>query len=370
MPPKRIVLLNQNVRNFSGSTPPILRGITPQQIKSITEKREKKQVQKTPMARKYKRASSASGVRVPIPPRPESRHLTTVVTGNNVTTIPVPEYGSFNPGLVPFDNGYILVYRPDEYGFKACLLDKKFNINTESYFKFDITNCADPRLIWHGDKLIMIYSSTEEVGLRNECIRGAVIMDRSRSDRFINAKSFNISLPIAPGRQKNWCPFQHNGKLYLIASICPHLIYELQILDNNNVICERKWQTEWFHPWFQQEFLRGNTNAVQLDDGNYLNTFHTAVKLGPSMHYYDNGCYVFEGKPPFRVLKCSNRTYLKAEDAVSTHYRKKNLITVCFPVGMVREGEKLFISYGDNDSEVKILETTVSDMLNLTIEVY
>jgi predicted GH43/DUF377 family glycosyl hydrolase len=370
MLPKRIIVLNQNQRNYSGSTPPILRGITPQQIKNITEKREKKQVQKTPMARKFKRVASSPGVKLPIPPRPSSKYLTTLVKNDNVKIIPVPEQGSFNPGLVSFDDGYIMAYRPDEYGFKACLLDKDFNIKSDSYFKFDITNCADPRLIWFGSKLILIYSSTEEVGLRNECIRGAVVMDRNHADRFINAKSFNNSLPTAPGRQKNWTPFIHQNKLYLIASICPHLIYELQILDNNNVICEKKWQTNWDHPWFQQEFLRGNTNAVQLEDGNYLNTFHTAVKLGPSMHYYDNGCYVFEGKPPFRVLKCSNRTYLKAEDAVSTHFRKKNLITVCFPVGMVRENEKLFISYGDNDSQVKILKTTVAEMLDLTIEVY
>ena len=70
------------------------------------------------------------------------------------------------------------------------------------------------------------------------------------------------------------------------------------------------------------------------------------------------------------MLKCANRTYLKAEDAVEPHFRKKGLIQVCFPVGMTRKNNDLLISYGDNDSSVKILKTTVEDMLKTTIDVY
>lgn len=372
MESKRIIL-NQNQRHFNGGTPPILRGITPKQIKSITEKRGNKVQAQTvgnPMARKVKRKQKAHGVKPPPPPRPTSKYLTTLVTEDNIKRIDVPEQGSFNAGLIPFDDGYILTYRPDEHGFKAVLLDGDMNIDKKTYFKFNITNCADPRLVWDDKKLIMVYSSTEEVGLREECIRGSIIMDRSQSDSFINSKPFNISLPHTRGRQKNWTPFEFENKIYLVASICPHVIYELEVFDETNVLCKKKWETNWHHPWFYKEFLRGNTNAVRLEDGNYLGTFHTAVKLGSHMHFYDNGCYLFEGKPPFRVLKCSNRTYLRAEDAVSTHYRKRNLITVCFPVGMVRKGEKIFISYGDNDSEVKILETSVKEMMDLMVDVY
>ncbi|RDJ35493.1 MAG: hypothetical protein DWQ19_11800 [Crenarchaeota archaeon] len=369
---KRLIV-NENHRNFSGATPPILRGITPQQIKSITEKRKNRNytVSENKMARRVKRPSSQPGPRqiIPIPDRPDDKYLTTVK--GEIKRIPVPEKGSFNAGLIAFDDKYIMTYRPNEYAFSACILNKNLDIIKDSHYQFDITNCADPRLVWTPDnRLVMVYSSTEEVGARNECIRGCVIMDRNHADKFVRMKPFNISLPTIGGRQKNWMPFRHEDKIYLISSVCPHAIFEMKVLSNINAVCQKRWETSWHNPWFYKEFLRGNTNAVQLDDGNYLGTFHTAVRLGPSMHYYDNGCYVFEGNPPFNVIKCSNRTYLKAEDAVEPHVRKRNLITVCFPVGMVRDEEKLLISYGDNDSAVKILTTTVEEMLNLTVDVY
>ncbi len=370
-------ILNRNQRNFYGATPPILKGITPQQIKNITEKRKVRQrnlkdvLENKKMAR-IVRPKTKPGLKsvppTPPPPRPADSHLYTV--DGKITTIPTPEVGAFNGGLIAFDNSYIMVYRPNEYAFRACILDKELNLLDDTLYQFDITNCADPRLIWTPDnKLLMVYSSTEEVGLRQECIRGAIIMDRNHSDKFIRSKSFNISLPAVKGRQKNWTPFRHKNEIYLIGTICPHIIYEIKLMDNHHAECRKRWETHWHTPWFYNDFFRGNTNAVQLDNGNYLNTFHTAVRLG-SMHYYDNGFYEFEGKPPFKVVKCANKTFLPAEAAVSKHFRKRNIITVCFPIGMVREEEDLIISYGDNDSEVKIFKTTVKEAQKTMVPIY
>ena len=85
------------------------------------------------------------------------------------------------------------------------------------------------------------------------------------------------------------------------------------------------------------------------------------------LNYY---IYIFEGKPPFKVLKCSNKTYLPAEDAIEPHFRKANSILCPFPVGMVVKKNKVIISYGDNDSCVKILETNLEDLNKLMLEVY
>ena len=216
----------------------------------------------------------------------------------------------------------------------------------------------------------MVYSSTTKTGLNFECIRGCIIMDLNVSPKFIDAEPFRISPENITTRQKNWMPFIHEGKIYLIASVCPHVIYEMEVDQNNQIACEQKYETSWITPWlFPKEFHRGNTNPVQLDDGNFLGTFHTAKWYG-SKCYYDNGCYLFEGKPPFKVLKCSNQTYLPAEGAVERHFRNGGRIKCTFPVGMVKENEKILISYGDNDSIVKIMETTVTDMCKLMLEVY
>jgi hypothetical protein len=41
---------------------------------------------------------------------------------------------------------------------------------------------------------------------------------------------------------------------------------------------------------------------------------------------------------------------------------EEGLIVCTFPIGMMMRDEKLIISYGDNDSCVKIMETTLEEM--------
>jgi predicted GH43/DUF377 family glycosyl hydrolase len=319
-------------------------------------------------APKVQREVSAQSAKIKKIPRPDNPFLTSLL--QKTTKIILPEKGSFNAGLVamPDSTDYICVYRPDEYSFIGCILGSNLQVKKDSFFKFNITNCADPRLIWLPNKqLLMVYSSTEEVGLKYECIRGNIIMDLNQSNNFISNASFRIS-PQDGTRHKNWMPFMYDDEIYLVATVCPHIIYKLNI-NGAEVQCQKVYETPWINPWMYKEFLRGNTNIVQLNDGNFLGTFHTAVWFNQRC-FYDNGAYLFEGKPPFKVLKCANRTYLKAEDATEPHFRKGDILVCNFPVGLVKQDDKLLISYGDNDSVVKIMETTVSKMLNLMLDVY
>lgn len=298
--------------------------------------------------------------------RPKSPLLTSLIRPDNVVRLDLP-HGCFNAGLaeIPDRDELVCVYRADEQTFVGCLLDKSLQVIKGSEAPLGITNCADPRLVWVQGSLLMVYSSYDTGSYKTECIRGAVIGDIRGTFGFHRSAPFRISLP-GESRQKNWMPFVNKGQVFLVASVKPHLVYELSGAQRFAQPCS---EFEWEHPWFSEEFMRGNTNAVQLDDGNMLGTFHTVQRDG-KMHYYDNGCYVFEPHPPFRVLRCSNRTFLPAEAAVEPHFRKAGLIKVCFPVGMVRKGDDLLISYGDNDSSVKILKTTVADMLATTVDVY
>jgi predicted GH43/DUF377 family glycosyl hydrolase len=376
---KRIVV---NKTRFRG----VPKGITPEAFESILDRNKLTALEKNKikaehspvvsilnknkrkkMARR-KKNKEVPGKRTTFAKRPPNEYLTSLA--NKVTRMPFPEKGNFNAGLVAMPGGgYVCVYRPHEHAFVACFLKSDLSVVPDSYFPFSITNCADPRLIWTSQKkLLMVYSSTEEVGIRNECIRGAFIMDLNESRSFIDPIPFRVSPFDLKQRQKNWMPFLYEGEVHLISSVCPHAVWHLK-LDAKLPVCEKLYETKWDHPWMFDEFLRGNTNIVKLDDGNYLGTFHTASWYDRRC-FYDNGAYVFEGKPPFRVLRCANRSYLKAEDAIEPHFRKHDLIVCTFPCGMVREGNKLLISYGDNDSVTKIMETTTEDMLALTLPVY
>lgn len=292
-------------------------------------------------------------------------------TNEKLTTIPGKvtrmdlSRGSFNAGMValPESDKFVMVYRPSETTFMGCLLDAGFSVIPKSSLQFRFGGGTDPRLVWVGRKLLMVYSA---LGANNvDCIMGGVIMDLDVSKKFIEPARFRIS-PPSPTRQKNWMPFVSGGRIMLISSVNPHEIYELQEFRDGK--CPLVSESPWKSPWIDSQIMRGNAPPVQLADGNWLGTFHTVTKDG-KMHYYDNGCYVFSGKPPFNVLRCANRTYLKAEDAIEPHFRKAGLITVAYPVGMVRQDNRLLISYGDNDSSCKILECSVKDMLDTTVEV-
>lgn len=355
--------------------PTIIKGITPEQLKKLAKNKGVK-IESQSMriinskSKVIKNIKTVNGVKAPvkITPRPDPKFIVNLAT--NVKRYNLPEKGSFNPGLakIPNSKDYVMVYRPDEHGFIGCLLDENLDVYPNSYYRFSITNCADPRIIWTPDgKLLLIYSSTTKVGFNYECIRGDVIMDLNDGVQFIDTmRQFRVSPEELTTRQKNWMPFVHEGEIFLIASICPHIIYKF---DLNTLKAEKVHEQTWSNPWFYNEFLRGNTNPVQLEDGNYLATFHTAV-WSDKMCYYDNGCYVFSGKFPFNVLRCANKTYLPAEGAIEPHFRNGNKIVCTFPVGMVREDDEILISYGDNDSVVKIMRTTVDDMLSTTLEIY
>jgi len=297
-------------------------------------------------------------------PRPHQRFLTKV--NGNFHRLETPEEGSFNAGIVRYDkNKLICVYRPDEQSFIGCYLDNDYNILKDSYYSFNIKNCADPRLLWTKDgRLLMTYAYIDNFEFDKEYIRGTVIMEDRLSGKFVEDLSFRISPPDLKGRQKNWMPFNHNNKIYLISSVCPHEIYEF--VDVNT--CNKVYSTKWSNPWKIKENLRGSTNAVKLPDGNYLSTFHTSMRH-KNKFYYDNGCYLFSGKPPFNVLKCSIRTYLPAEAACEPPFRKASEIVCNFPVGMIYENNKVIISYGDSDSVVKIVDYKIEDLLSTMVDV-
>ena len=286
--------------------------------------------------------------------------LTTVPC--SVTRLNLPERGSFNAAILQLPDRMLCVYRPDEHRFVACFLDERYEIMGNSYYLLPLQAVADPRLIVTPDNKVLLTYSTYKT-IHDEHIAGNYLMDLDKGMDMNLGPRMRISPTSLRNRQKNWMPFVHGGKIYFIANVAPHDIYEFQ----PGAEAFQKYRTSWRHAWFNQQSLRGNTNPVRIANGNFLSTFHTASYQGGVIHY-DNGCYLFSGEPPFAPIWCGRRTYLPADAAVEPHVRKRNQIVCTFPCGMVVDGDKLKISYGDNDSCVKIMETTVTDMMGTMIK--
>ncbi len=286
---------------------------------------------------------------------------------SKITRLNLPEPGSFNAGILDLGEKILCVYRPNEYEFIGCFLDNNFQVINNYYYKFKMRGVTDPRLILTPDnKVLMSYSMTFE-NYRSEAIAGNIIMDLNKSkNEIFEDKLIRISPKELTGRQKNWMPFVHDDKLLFISNIFPHEIYEIH--PDSIIKSQKKYVTTFKNDWFIKTGLRGNTNAIKLPDGNYLTTFHSVAR-NKNLHYYDNGFYIFEGKPPFRVTHMSEKTYLRAEDAVEPHYRKSGLILCTFPVGMIIRENQILISYGDNDSCVKILETSLDEVMKIMVKI-
>jgi len=294
--------------------------------------------------------------------QPVKRATTQFLTNaaSKTTRLILPERGSFNAGILDLGNKILCVYRPDEIQLVACFLNYDYSVIPDSFYRFSLLLAADPRLILTPDNKVLMSYSKYESNSSKEHIDGNIIMDLNKSDnKIFLSETIRISPEWMKNRQKNWMPFIHEEKLYFISTVCPHAIYNVDW--NGKTQSSLVHNTNWENNWFCKEPLRGNTNAILMNDGNYICTFHTASRLG-NCHFYDNGAYIFEGHPPFKPLFAANRTYLRAEAAREPHYRKEGLIVCTFPIGMMMRDEKLIISYGDNDSCVKIMETTLEEI--------
>jgi predicted GH43/DUF377 family glycosyl hydrolase len=155
----------------------------------------------------------------------EFSFLTTI--SSKITRINFPEAGSFNAGILDLGNKILCVYRPNEYEFVACFLNYDYKVINDFYYKFKMYGVTDPRIIKTTDnKVLMTYSMSFENQIA-ESIVGTFIMDLNKSDTNIfEEKTIRISPKEMKDRQKNWMPFIHDKKLYFIANIFPHEIYE------------------------------------------------------------------------------------------------------------------------------------------------
>jgi predicted GH43/DUF377 family glycosyl hydrolase len=316
-------------------------------------KRQKAELARIPPS--FKKTSDA---------RPASNFLMRL--GGTIQRLPLPA-GSFNGSILKLDDKYLFVYRPNEFVFDAVFLNSKFEIIPDTLKRLDLNgDVADPRLIITPANKVMVSYSRFNMAHQIEFICGSYIMDLNVNQEINESEHFRISPENLVDRQKNWMPFVSDGKIYFISDIKPHRIYEF---NETTKECHMAHEVHYQHAWFNKFQLRGNTNCVKIDDDYFLTIFHSVQKID-NCCYYDNGAYLFDAKPPFRPSFFCNRTIMPAEFALEKHYRKDGEILCVFPMSLHKEDDdELVITYGDNDSAVRILKTSFSEIKGFMIKV-
>jgi hypothetical protein len=212
--------------------------------------------------------------------------------------------------------------------------------------------------------------------------------------------------------QKNWSPFEYNGKLLFISSPDPyHRIVETKsdneakstsivyaktlaltrIKDNDKIqqplpsppteqLSSEEAKDAILHPVFHPKWywkfgqLRGGTQAIKINDHSYLTFFHSSrhpPKTGYVLKTYVMGAYIFSSKPPFEIQAITTEPIThrsmyqgKWSDLPESYYLMDYII---FPTSFIIRNDLIYLTYGRQDTEGWVATLSLSKLLlNMT----
>ncbi len=158
--------------------------------------------------------------------------------------------------------------------------------------------------------------------------------------------------------EKNWQFFDHEGQLYSIYSVNPHVI-----LHHHGGRAENFAETPSPLNW-PNCYLRGGAPPVRVDD-EYYHFFHS-VDVSRAPKVYSMGLYTFEARPPFAVRRIAPAPILSPDDY---DWPRHMIASVVFPCGAVLREGRWLISYGYHDYESRIAVFAADEIERLLGEV-
>lgn len=292
--------------------------------------------------------------------------------------IKIPDFRrAFNPTLIQFETGFLMVFRLGWAGLGAVLLDHNFHIQSKPQ-KIEILsfNIEDARLFNVNNELYLTYTDSIDEGLgmlrKSPKLNMCLVKLSVHSDNTITASPPLILEHTIRHKntrrifEKNWVPFIYQDKLFLGYTIVPHEILDINL---NNGKCSPVYSSGSPTLWKWGE-LRGGTQAL-FDEENYISFFHSSIETTSRYssdkarkHYY-MGAYIFSSKPPFEIK------YITPHPLISSLFYapSQSHLRCVFPCGIVIDGNNIYISYGKDDSEVWIAHIDKKMLLQLMIPI-
>jgi len=274
---------------------------------------------------------------------------------------------AFNGAIINYDkNRFICTYQDNiNQGLSFCFLDfidGRYHYVNDSTTLIGTIGLTDSRLVKFGNNFFI--SSTDftkpiqTINLVKLIIaENKIFIDYDTCYNFYNIENF---YNYTPRTEKNWSPFEHDGKLYYIYSLNPHRILEVDIYGNGKA--SLKYETTWYtNSWWNYQnwgepAFRLNSPPILLEDGTYLSTFHT-MKFSETtannlIRSYWTGFYQFEATPPFRVKKISSKPVFYPNYMLPDRWPEREMIITenpFFPFSMFINQNNLHLFGGTND---------------------
>lgn len=303
--------------------------------------------------------------------------------------IVIPGYpDAFNPSIIRWKGSLLMSFRivPHTYlPFFSQLglvwLDEAFNvISVPQLLAFNDATPLSPsrtddgRLVAVNDTLYLVYSNNNDTYITAGGFRLfiAELIEENNYFTVHNPEKIARYDGEIPGRrEKNWVPFNYDGRLMLAYSLNPHLIFHpIRGTGSCETITTSKGDMDW--KWGE---LRGGTPAL-LHEGEYFGFFHTFIRMesvhsdGRIMPHYFMGAYTFQKAPPFAITRISPEPIIgKSFYHGPKHSPYWGSVRVIFPGGYIYDDNFVWVSYGRQDHECWIVKMDKKQLLKSLVPV-
>ena len=312
---------------------------------------------------------------------------------------------AYNPAIVRFRKRLLMAYRIDS-GHRAtmhrriglCELDENLKVVPGSAVPFSETipesdsRHYDPRFLVYQDRLFIHYNNNFQT--RPNRIH-LVELDPDTLEAKSPARPLHLDSPRQE-IEKNWMFFEHDGELWAVYQIWPHIILRVELGDDGPVICRPAHTTGWDVSPYASHYGVPCGGAPPVRQGDvYVSFFHSRIQVGPLRHLlpfwpqgmidglprypaaalrrirwcldqrrYFGGVYAFEAKPPFTPRWITDEPVLRPELEQPRSRRRRinpTAESVVYPCGAVaQEDGSWLVSYGLHDERCCLRQISLS----------
>lgn len=301
-----------------------------------------------------------------------------------------PNGRAFNCSIIEAYGATRLFYRAEnwkDYNTQIYTidLDKNFEPIERSNKRVDlvrfsskVTTFDDPRAFFYKGELYIIYANGMLAHRNGHQIWGSgvvlanmknMVVGKQRVPKFGNNDNMATGHKQLMATEKNWSPFEHNGRFLMVYTINPLVIVDWDLQkDVCTKISETKFnQTFWKHG----EFLGGGTPLKQRGKDEFYGFFHTFTddhSGKATCRRYHFGFYSIkvDEHGMWKVTHMSRKPLMSAERDEARDLRPKNspwLPNCIYPCGFIERDGKVIISAGWQDCRCQLIEFTWDEIM-------
>lgn len=291
--------------------------------------------------------------------RPENTTAKRSIRFDHLNLFPESPGVRFNPSIIASGDGYLFAWRSGWEGSQiyACRLDASFKpVGEAKMLKLRMRTAAgfgreDPRWFRLNGKLHLMY-----IGVAGANGPTNVLFARINEDTLETEDKFHPQIPRRQDWEKNHAYFDVDGVAHAIYTIVPHKILRIEGR-KAEFIAETLANVQW-----SGGRLCGGASPVLVGD-EWYHFFHGSTEWN-GRRRYNMGCYTFENKHPWRILRFSPHPL----DEASITDKHDHGCDVLFSGGAVLTGDEWVIAHGIHDrwSEIRFYDRAwVEDQLEV-----